>query len=73
MGACLGSRTLTPSSPWLGSGLQNELISCPPTAGDPSPCVLLPGGTTAMLLCSPSPTEAKTRELFLEQEQLHNK
>lgn len=34
----------------------------------------LPGGLTTMLLCCPSsPMKAETRELFLEQEQLHNK
>lgn len=46
----------------------------PSHCGRPQPlCNPLPGGLAAMLLCSPSPMEAETRELFLEQEQLHNK
>ena len=40
---CLDSQTLTLSFPWLCSCLQDELILCPPTAGDPSlyasPCL----------------------------------
>lgn len=54
----------------LGSGpaCRNEFSPCPPPVGDPGL-----GGATVMLLSSPSPVEAETRELFLEQERLHNK
>lgn len=40
------------------------------TLASASPCL---GGPTAAMFYSPSPMEAETRELFLEQEQLHNK
>lgn len=44
-----------------------------PIVGDPSLCIPLLGGGRATLFWSPSPMEGETRELFLEQERLHNK
>lgn len=68
LGVCLASQTLTLSP--LALVLLVEMSSPHALPLWETPAWGLP---TVMLLCSPSPVEAETRELFLEQERLHNK
>lgn len=73
-GGCVWIPRLSPSLS-LGSALACRMSSSCDLPLRETPASMHPPawGPTAMLLCSPSPMEAETRELFLEQQQLHNK